>query len=266
MITINYFVHLIIRSPYLFRQRKEGSILCRKRKWLIQITFILITFDVSNGSDFCETYHQEVHNSIRYYKDNYKLLNSIIEGRFKLNSEFAYSIVAPEVGFYLKTMDEAETRIVEIFYIQLGKDYANLSIGNFQMKAKFVEYIENYIKKHKYFKKYKELIRYDSKDELAVRKERVKRIKSPEWVINYLCLFCIVSEYKYKKYIRKLNCQEKLIFLSTAYNCGLESSYRQIKNFMNWKGFPGAGAYLRYSYSSASICIYNQLMGKYYEK
>jgi hypothetical protein len=61
-------------------------------------------------------------------------IRRIVEEEMGYSSAALLCIVAPEVARYSTWRDKLETGTVELFYVQMGDNYGQFSIGSFQMK------------------------------------------------------------------------------------------------------------------------------------
>jgi len=176
----------------------------------------------------------------------------------KYNIEFprALSIVFPELIRYSAIRDIAETTMLKTLYINLGDEYADFSIGQFQMKPSFAEdLIEKVwsLNDSAFQKIFKD--RESMGDKKLFRSLIVADLEDPVRQFEYLMVFLKICE---KEYPVKLMPEEYAIrFLSTAYNCGLNKSESYILQ-MEEKKFFSTGLIKndRYSYSDISLSWY----------
>lgn len=148
----------------------------------------------------------------------------------KSDSRFMQSIIFPEIMRYNSLKDGIEAESLRTLYVQLGKEYANFSIGIFQMKPSFAEQVEQKAASLLSPAICQELqLEYDTKDEEKIRMQRVERLQDEEWQMIYLTAFiCICNEiYKDKYFTGDL---EKLQWYATVYNAGFDNSKSYINN------------------------------------
>lgn len=173
------------------------------------------------------------------------------------------SIGAPELMRYSLVSDFLETEILEIAYAEYGLDYADFSIGKFQMKPSFVERLEQSICENPelYFW-YQELTTYSVPDDQAVRTERIRRIKSPNYQYLILSAFYDYCRLTYCEYLESVNIEKEVGFIGTAYNMGFNKSSNEILKYQSLKRFPFGARYKgdQYAYSSVSTEIFKQLI------
>jgi hypothetical protein len=157
---------------------------------------------------------------------------------------FMQSLVFPEVMRYNSLKDDIETESLRTLYVQFGQEYANFSIGIFQMKPTFAVQVETKAKQLLPDSIYKELqLPYEETDEESIREKRVDRLQDDEWQLVYLTAFiCICNEtYKQKAFVSD---KEKLQWYATIYNTGFDKKEAYIsqkikqENFYLQQGMP----------------------------
>jgi len=151
-----------------------------------------------------------------------------------------------------------EITLLKTLYVNLGEDYANFSIGQFQMKPSFAEMIREEApvvlgrRSGITFK-----TRSDFDDIKDFRKTIIKDLEDPKSQMNYLIVFIKICEKNFKTHRRDELSQIK--FLATAYNFGIEKKEADIesmigKKFFNTKLFKT----VNYSYAEVSLFWYEQ--------
>jgi hypothetical protein len=158
---------------------------------------------------------------------------------------FMQSIVFPEVMRFNELKDDIETESLRTMYVQFGKEYADFSVGLFQMKPSFAEQLELKAQQLLPVAVYKELqLTYESTNTEAIRTERINRLQDADWQLVYLTAFiCVCNElYKHKQFT---NAAEKMQWYASVYNTGFEKNdifiLQKIKdeNFYFQQGMPG---------------------------
>lgn len=178
--------------------------------------------------------------------------------KFDINYSFAAAIVFPELVRYSALLDKIEISLLKTLYINLGEDYADFSIGPFQMKPSFAEQIHensNFLKE----RKIRSLFRTKSSfnDIKQYRRSIVADLEYVRRELNYLIAFIKICDVRYQ--IVWENETEKLQFYSTAYNCGLNKDYDYIEAMMDKKFFTTKLFKSEtYSYSDISV-FWNRL-------
>jgi hypothetical protein len=181
----------------------------------------------------------------------------------KLCSEkivFMQSLVFPEVMRYNSLKDGIETESLRTLYVQFGQEYANFSIGIFQMKPTFAVQVETKAKQLLPNSIYKDLqLMYEETDEESIREKRVERLQDDEWQLVYLTAFiCICNETcKQKSFVDN---KEKLQWYATVYNAGFDKTDTYIsqkikqENFYLNQGMPEK----KFKYAAIASWYYNK--------
>ena len=160
------------------------------------------------------------------------------------------AIIFPELIRYSSIRDKIETAALKSLYIQYGKDYANFSIGQFQMKPSFAEEIE------------KEYIKWkgwpiegtDTTSCVAARKERVNRLNTTEGQVGYLCMFIKLMKRNLHQ-LSLLGRSEEVKLMAAAYNYGFKTDVKTLKE-ISQKRFFYTGIFAtetKYNYSDIAV-------------
>jgi hypothetical protein len=161
-----------------------------------------------------------------------------------VNSRFMQAIVFPEVMRFNSLKDGIETESLRTLYVQMGEDYANFSIGLFQMKPSFAVQVETKAKQLLPDSICKELqLAYTVTAEEDIRMERVERLQDNDYQLVYLTAFVAICNQLYQQHAFA-NETEKLQWYATVYNTGFDKSDRYITtkiqqdNFYLQQGMP----------------------------
>jgi hypothetical protein len=188
-------------------------------------------------STYCTVYPENCKRAHAFTDEHHDVFDSIVK-QHNYPATFLMAIVAPEVSRYNEVSDQAQTMALEMFYTQMGTDYANFSIGYFQMKPSFVEEMEAYAKADSVLKtQYKAVLQFNAEAEGAIRSERIQRLKELKWQVNYLCLFYAIMEQKYGKTSFN-SVADKLWFYAAAYNSGFNKNKEKIEKWEKIAWFP----------------------------
>ena len=158
---------------------------------------------------------------------------------------FLQSIVFPEVMRYNILKDGIETESLRTLYTELGEDYADFSIGIFQMKPSFAEAVESFSASLLSDSIQSELqLNYSSKNKKAIRAERVERLQDNDYQLIYLTAFVLICNKIYTQKVFKTEA-EKLAWYCTVYNAGFNKTDKYIEekikqdNFYLSRNMPG---------------------------
>lgn len=178
-----------------------------------------------------------------------------LSDKYNISFSVAAAVIFPELIRYSALQDKIEITLLKTLYINLGDDYADFSVGPFQMKPSFAETINEKAGS------LKDKIRFQFKSSSRpenIREYRasiVKDLEEPGSQFLYLICFMKICETAYN--LEKTDDSFKVRFLSSAYNCGLGKSYEQI-NEMSKRRFFNTRLYKtdNYSYSDISLFWY----------
>jgi hypothetical protein len=142
----------------------------------------------------------------------------------KENNIFIKSIVFPEVMRFDALKDDIETESLRTLYVQLGEEYANFSIGLFQMKPSFAVQVETKAKQLLPNNICNELqLYYNDSTEEAIRAARVDRLQDTDWQLVYLTAFVCICNKIYEHKIFNSN-TDRLQWYATVYNAGFDKT------------------------------------------
>ncbi len=219
--------------------------------------FLVPQVSLAQECQYCKVYKESCEQSLLFFAE-YKPEFEKRTEQYEIASKFAYAIVAPEVANYSFLQDLAETSAVELFYVNFESGYADFSVGHFQMKLSFIEQLEKELQSNSTLKKYRSLFSYSASDIKTTRKERLERMHSTEWQIDYLFLFCEIMEQKFSSVAFESQ-EEQLKFYATAYNTGFYKTEKSIRFQMEQRLFPGVYFEQRFAYCNVSLLFYRNL-------
>lgn len=174
----------------------------------------------------------------------------------------AIAIVFPELVRYSALRDKIEITLLKSLYINLGEEYANFSIGPFQMKPTFAEIIREkatWTMGNKSGRLFKTKSEYD--DIKSYRASIVSDLENPETQLIYLIAFIKICDSRFT--LRLKDSPYRLKFLATAYNYGFWKTSVQIEKMFDEKYFRTTLMKTEnYSYSDISLFWYEQYMNE----
>ncbi len=221
---------------------------------LLQIILILSSFQ----TDYPDIYDSDYAWAVKFIKKNRKLF---IEksSEYRADTAVITSVIFPEVLRYSIFKDYFETKGLELIYTKYGKKYADFSIGYFQMKPSFVESLEKHVlETNELSDEFGHIPIHNHTGERKIRAERISRLKSFEWQMDYLhCFYILTCKLHPEQQWKSKN--DKIKFFATAYNHGFYKDTEEIKEWINVPVFP-YGAYSKsrqYIYSDISCYFYN---------
>ena len=238
-------------------------------KGLLKPCFIAIVFFLPAGTWMTSFSQQPAYPEI-FGNDWKKAEDFIVQNeswikpvlrKYDIGFNEAMAIIFPELVRYSALRDRMEATLLKALYINLGKGYANFSIGHLQMKPSFAELLgkgASELSAHRYSSLVRDSL--DFNDIRDYRSSIVKDLEDARSQINYLVVFYKICSKKFN--LRKMDPEERIRFLATAYNYGFFRSEKEIVS-MSGKKFFTASLFPReyYSYSDISVFWFRQNLG-----
>jgi len=176
-----------------------------------------------------------------------------LSGKYNVEYSEAVAIVFPEFVRYSALRDKMEITLLKALYINLGEDYANFSIGQFQMKPSFAESLHKKAPLLKGRLRNRMMEKTAAKDIREYRAAIVKDLEDPESQFLYLISFLKICEAVYD--LRGIDENRKIKFLATAYNYSFMKSFGEVEK-MSDKSYFHTKPLKSESYSYADISAY----------
>jgi len=176
-----------------------------------------------------------------------------LSGKYDVSFPEAIAVVFPELIRYSALRDKMEITLLKALYINLGEDYANFSVGQFQMKPSFAESIQNKLPMLKDNLRNRFLEKTANKDIREYRSAIVKDLEDPESQFLYLIAFLKICEAAYD--LKGMDESQKIRFLATAYNYSFLKSFGEVEK-MSDKSYFHTKPVKSESYSYADISAY----------
>ena len=216
---------------------------------------------VSQPLNYEELFGNDWKKALQFVDENENWMRSLLE-RHKLSYPVAIAVIFPELVRYSAIRDLMETSMLKTLYRNLGSDYADFSIGVFQIKPSFAEKIreevlllEGWRIKSMFRKKnsYKNIRDY--------RSAIISDLEDPENEFNYIVAFLRLCD-EYFPQIAEDD-TSKIRFLATAFNTGFWKNADEIEKMSNFK-FYNTKLFSSecYSYSDVSLFWYKQYIQK----
>jgi hypothetical protein len=211
----------------------------------------------SQSLNYAEIFGEDWKKAETFEKENRQWIKPLIE-KNHISYPLAISVVFPELVRYSALRDKMEISLLKTLYVNLGEDYADFSIGVFQMKPSFAETIRDessaYLGRRAGIT-FKSVADYD--DIKEYRKSIIKDLEDPESQVIYLITFIRICEKKFN--LDRMDEIRFLKFLSTAYNFGIDKTGIQIAKMTDKKFFSTKLiSSEKYCYADVSLFCYNQ--------
>ena len=211
--------------------------------------------------DYQQLFGDDWKKAEAFVNDNRNWMDSVLT-KNQISYPVAIAVIFPELVRYSALRDKMETTLLKALYVNLGEEYANFSIGQFQMKPSFAEIIRE--KGPAVLGLRSGIVLRSASDYYDIkqfRKSIVADLENTRTEFNYLAAFLKICEKSYR--IKLKDEFSRLKFLATAYNYGINKSEEQIdsmidKKFFNTRLFKTEN----YSYADVSLFWYKQHAGQ----
>jgi len=217
---------------------------------------ILPVFALTQSVAYSEVFGSDWDKALSYEKENRSWMKPILE-KSNIPYDLAIAVIFPELVRYSALRDKMEITLLKALYINLGETYANFSIGQFQMKPSFAEIIRR--EAPAVTERRSDIIfkQPDDFDNISdYRKSIVTDLEDPKSEFVYLVAFIKIADRKFRT--GRMNERDRVKFLATAYNFGINKSKEEIdgmadKKYFNTKLFKTQN----YSYAEVSLFWYD---------
>lgn len=172
----------------------------------------------------------------------------------------AIAVVFPELIRYSALRDKMEISLLKTLYVNLGEEYADFSIGVFQMKPSFAETIRD--ESTAFLGRRSGIIFKNSSgydDIKEYRKSILRDLEDTKSQVIYLITFIRICEKKFN--MSRFNELSRIKFLASAYNFSIDKTAIQIEKMADKKFFSTSVLKSEtYSYSDVSLFWYKQFI------
>lgn len=218
---------------------------------------------------------QEIDYS-QLWKDSWQKAETILQdnqlfmkreaSRMDIPLEEAVAVIFPELVRYSAIRDAMEISLLKTLYVYKGDDYADFSVGIFQLKPSCAVQIRQKaisMKDTLVNQLFKPLTDYP--DEKSFRSAVVNELEDPPSAFNYVLAFFRICEAEFgHRHWTDIN--EKIRFYATAYNSGFTNPESYIEEMMA-KKFYYTSVLKKppfYSYADISVCYFKNQTNKKY--
>jgi hypothetical protein len=233
------------------------------RKWfLIIVLFFPVTgrqfITNCQNLNYDEIFGDNWKKAEAFEKENRSWMKSFISGN-RISYPLTVAVFFPELVRYSSIQDRIEITLLKALYINSGDDYADFSIGVFQVKPSFAERVAKDSQVYLGKRSSPRLIcPSDYEDIKEYRKALITKLENPESELEFIVAFIKICRKKYN--LTEQSEPEQVRFLATAYNYGIDKSEEQIRLMMDRKYFnTGLLKSTLYSYSDVSLFWYRKI-------
>ncbi len=223
----------------------------------IFLTFLLLSLLLKSSwpqsLNYEEIFGDDWNKALSFVRENRSWMEPILV-RNHISYPLAIAVIFPELVRYSALRDAMEITLLKALYINLGEDYANFSVGQFQMKPSFAEMVRE--QAHSVLGR-RSGISFKQKSEYEglsnYRKSIVLDLEDTRTELNYLVVFFKICEKNFRINFRDDTGRVK--FLATAYNYGINKSAAEIDS-MTGKKFFNTKLFRTENYCYADISLY----------
>ena len=225
----------------------------------MRILFVFLSLAISVNSlrsqsiNYQGVFGDDWKKALAFEKENRSWMEPLLT-EYHLSYPMSIAVIFPELVRYSALRDKMEITLLKALYVNLGNEYANFSIGQFQMKPSFAEMILSEAPREILGVSGLDLkVKSDFADIINFRKSIVGNLEDVRTQFKYLVAFIKICE---KKYDTTGNDEiQRLKFLATAYNCGIDKSASLIER-MTDKKFFNTKLYKTENYSYADVSLF----------
>lgn len=208
----------------------------------------------SQSTDYRKVFGNDWQKAEEFISENEPWMKQI-SAKFNVSYKEAVAVVFPELVRYSALRDRMEVALLKTLYINLGDEYADFSVGRFQMKPSFAEAINKNanLLKGRLGKFFPDPGKYDS--DWKYRSAVVLYLENTRSQFLYLIAFMKICGKNFD--LSVMNEEQKVKFLSAAYNFSFQKSFEEVNSMTDRKFFTTklvATEY--YSYSDISLAWY----------
>lgn len=203
-------------------------------------------------NSYADYYKKEYNSALTFFGANREGFEAMAE-RTGAGAGFLFSIVAPEISRYDNIADKVQTMALNTLYVQFGKEYADFSIGYFQMKPSFAEQVEDYIQGVDILLEAFPEIPIDGMTVKEARSERIHRLEDIRWQFLYLAAFYSAVRHRFGGTAFPSE-EKRLWFYANAYNSGFLNDVQYLIKEQR-PSFPRTGT-RRFRYADVALCFF----------
>lgn len=221
--------------------------------FIISLIFLIQSSAFSQSINYNDIFGSDWDKALSFEKDNRYWMQPVLENN-KIPYDYAIAVIFPELVRYSALRDKMEITLLKALYINLGEQYANFSIGQFQIKPGFAEMIHSEgpsVLGKRSGISFKQAGEFESIS--YYRKSIVTDLEKPESEFNYVVAFYKICEKKYN--VDRMDEIHKLKFIAAAYNTGIDKSAEMIESMINAKYF-NTKLFKTTNYSYADVALY----------
>jgi hypothetical protein len=236
----------------------------RSIKRILLLSLLLTSYYAGSDAQFTDyekLFGDDWKKAEKYLDENQIWIRPVLR-KYDIDFAEAMAVVFPELVRYSALRDKMEITLLKVLYVNIGREYADFSIGHFQMKPSFAEKIREttpFIPGRRYNKLLGE--RADTSDPRRYRSLIVKDLENDTIQLKYLILFLRVCEQTFRPL--PADTEKRIVFLASAYNTGFWKPPAEIINMAGRKFYSTRFvSSVYYPYTDVSLFWYRKYAGK----
>lgn len=205
--------------------------------------------------DYPEVFGNNWKNAALFVGENKVWISDLLSEN-KVDYPLAMSMVFPELIRYSAIRDQMEITLLKALYIHNGTDYANFSIGVFQIKPSCAEEILRKIPElhdKKWTAQFKAINSSISENEK--RSIIVAELEAPKMQLLYVAAIVKILNKRFRNYKWDSDL-DKVRFYAAAYNVGFSNRETSIRQQMKVKSFHTGLIKSKSQYCYADVAAY----------
>jgi hypothetical protein len=219
---------------------------------LLLLTLLPVSL-FSQSLDYPVIFGDDWKKALEYEKENRVWMEPLL-ARNHIPYSLAVAVIFPELVRYSALRDKMEITLLKALYINLGEEYANFSVGQFQMKPSFAERVRE--QAHSVLGR-RSGIKFDGVsdfDDISdFRKSIIQDLEDPQTEFTYLIAFIKICDRNFRT--NRMDETARLKFTATAYNYGLDKSSEEIEKMIDRKYF-NTRLFKTENYSYSDVSLY----------
>jgi len=226
-----------------------------RKKSIFICILAVVCISAKAQSQYSAVFGQDYETALSYMNNNRLLQHKVFEHN-RVPAEVLIPVIFPERIRYSMIRDYFETESMKFFYVNEGSEFADFSIGDFQLKASFAEETEAFIQKIPKLKEKYKLLIISNENNKKTRETRIKRLQNTAYQLFYISAFYDIVNYRFN--LSRLSKEDQIRFTASAYNHGFTKSKESIERYAKLKFFPYGSAYpgQQYAYSDIAYDFY----------
>ncbi len=207
----------------------------------------------SQSLNYPEIFGDDWNKAMMFENENRSWMAPVL-AKNHISYPLAVAVIFPELVRYSSLLDKMEITLLKTLYINLGDEYANFSIGRFQMKPSFAQIVceqANSVLSRRSGIQFRRQSDFNNIKEY--RKSIVQDLEDPKTEFTYLVAFMKICQKNFRT--GRMEETDALKFIATAYNYGIDKSSAEIEK-MTDKKFFNTKLFKTENYSYADVALY----------